>query len=95
MAASKFSISVTAELEVALKALATRRGEDRSRLIETLLRENPLVASEIRSLRTASEGPPALKKGRSMEELVLLGRVARESLAQRLASGKVKIPGWN
>jgi predicted transcriptional regulator len=91
MTAAKFSVSVTPELELALRALATRRGEDRSRLIETLLRENPLVGAEIGRLRGADGGPPGLKKGRSIEEIRVLVRLARRRWERRTQSGQVRI----
>lgn len=94
MASAKLSVSLSRELEQALGALAQKRGEDRSRVIETLLRENPLVAEEIRRRRAVAAGPPRLKKGRSVDELLLLARVAREGFDRRLREGKVKIRGW-
>lgn len=44
---AKRSISMSDELAAVLDELALRRGDDRSSLIETLLRENPLVREGI------------------------------------------------
>lgn len=90
MPVSKFSVSLSAELARALGLLADERSEDRSRLIETLLRESPLVQDRIRELRT---GPTGLKKGRDPEELRLLARVARRAWNRRMAAGRVRIHG--
>ncbi len=87
MSFSKFSISVSPELDVTLSRLATERGEDRSRLIETLLRENPLIQQSIQAARAT----PSLKKGRDLQELLLLGRVARQAWERRLSSRELRI----
>lgn len=48
MAVRKLSLSLTPELADALDRLAAARGEDRSRLVETLLREHDLVRNAVR-----------------------------------------------
>jgi metal-responsive CopG/Arc/MetJ family transcriptional regulator len=55
MTSAKISISLTPELAAALDALAKRRGEDRSRVVETLLREHPYVLQEVRVQRSLGQ----------------------------------------
>lgn len=88
MPAAKFSISLSRELQESLTRLARQRGEERSRLIETLLRENPLVQATIRELRQAG---PETKRGRPLEKLLVLARAARRDWDRRVASGQVKV----
>ncbi|HVL86828.1 MAG TPA: hypothetical protein VM681_02275 [Candidatus Thermoplasmatota archaeon] len=90
MPVSRLSISVTPELAAALRALAKERSEDVSRLVENLLRENPLVQEAVQSLRG---GRPVLKKGRDLRELLLLGRAADRQWRDRIASGRVTVEG--
>ena len=62
MAVRKLSLSLTPELAEALDELARRRGDDRSRLVETLLREHPLVRRHLeaaRGLQVSEPSPPA------------------------------------
>ncbi len=91
MTSSKFSISVTPELARALDQLVQQRQEDRSRLIELLLRENPLVATTVAGLR----GPvnPGTKNDRSVEKLLALGRIAERQWGARQKAGKVGFLG--
>lgn len=65
MAVRKLSLSLTPELADALDALAAARGEDRSRLVETLLREHPLVREAVRRGRPYRPGgrPPDAPAG--------------------------------
>lgn len=90
MSVRKLSISLSPELADALDALAGERGDDRSRLVEILLREHPLVARRIRRSRGAM---PPTKRGRSLEELKLAGKVARAAWERRVASGEVEVRG--
>ena len=92
MPVRRFSISVSPELAQALEALSHEADADRSRLIETLLRENPLVAAAVARLRGLPTGPQT-KKGRSIEKLLLLAQVSRAQWDERLRSGQVKILG--
>ena len=41
----------------------------------------------------AEGGEPGTKKGRSIEELLALGRIARRAWERKLATGEVKIVG--
>ena len=86
MAARILSVSLSAELADALDRLRVRRSEERSRLVETLLRENPYVLDEIRSLRAE----PSLKKGRAPEDFDRLVRFGKARMEQRRKSGQVK-----
>ncbi|MBI2077705.1 MAG: hypothetical protein HYT80_04940 [Euryarchaeota archaeon] len=88
MASRVLSISLSQELLDALNRLKDRRGEERSRLVETLLRENPYVLDEIRQVREA----PRFKKGRSPSELDRLVRFGRRRLERQLRSGRVTWP---
>ena len=49
---NKLSISVTDELRYALESLSITYHMDRSRVIETLLREHPIVKKEVDILRS-------------------------------------------
>lgn len=80
-------MTFTAELAEAVNRLQVRRGEERSRLVETLLRENPLVGEEIRSIRAG----PSLRKGKDPKELARLIRAARTNWDRRVKSGQVKV----
>lgn len=92
MGSEKFSISTSPELFEALQALAERRDQDRSSLIEMLLREHPMVEAEIRRGR-GRRRRPGTKRGRDEQELVLLGRVARAQWDERAERGEVEILG--
>ncbi len=91
MTSSKFSISVTPELARALDQLAKERKDDRSRLIEMLLRENPLVNSRVRVLRGPAN--PGTKNGRDIEKLLALGRIARRQWDAKVKAGQVGFLG--
>lgn len=91
MSSVKRSISLTPELAEILDRLASERGEDRSRLIEILLRENPTIRREVQDRRQATA--PPLKRGRSLTELKLLARTAQAQWERDAASGKVRLPG--
>lgn len=82
----KFSVSTSEELFEALEGLRERRGEDRSRLIETVLREHPMVRREIH--RQRSSGLPCKGERRS-EEIEALARTARRQWALREDEGEV------
>ncbi len=87
MTSTKFSISVTAELAGALAQLAKERRDDRSRLIEMLLRENPLVAAKVSALRGPAN--PGTKNGRDIEKLLALGRIAQRQWRMKVDAGKL------
>lgn len=89
MPAEKFSISTSPELFAALEAVADRRDQDRSSLIEMLLREHPLVEQEIR--RRRGRGVPRGRRGRDERELDLLARTIRTQWERRKEQGEVKI----
>lgn len=89
MVASKISISLSPELAGSLRALAADRSEETSRLIETLLREHPLVRERIQAQRTER----GLKKGRDVDALLVLARQARRRWNERVRSGQVKVRG--
>lgn len=55
----KLSISLSEELTAVLDELARRRGDDRSPLIETLLRENPIVQEGVALWRKEAWTRPA------------------------------------
>lgn len=92
MPAEKLSITVTPELAAALRALAERRGEDLSRTIEILLRENRLVAEEVEAGRRR-DALPRTKKGRDVDELRVLARLGRAQWERAVAEGRVRPVG--
>lgn len=92
MPAARLSVSVTSEMNLALRELARQRGEDISRLLETLLRENPLVQEKVRELRSRPP-TPGTKKERDVEKLLLLARISGRLWEERVASGEVKLAG--
>jgi DNA-binding transcriptional ArsR family regulator len=57
--AVKLSVSFSEELAVVIDELARRRGDERSPLIETLLRENPVVQEGVAAWRKGLWEPPA------------------------------------
>lgn len=87
MPSKAFSITVSAELAQALEELRVRRVEERSRLIETLLRENPYVQEAVRAQRLG----PRFRKGRDAQDLTRLLRIARARWERRVKSGQVRI----
>jgi len=86
MAIARASLSLTTELDQILRQLAARMNMDRSRLVETLLRESPLVQQEVSQRR----GGVSTKRGRDVTELLILGRVAARQWEQRVQSGQIK-----
>lgn len=90
MTVAKLSISLSPELAAVLDILADEQGLDRSRLIEVLLREHPLVSTQVQRRRLEAAVPP-LKKGRSVEDLMVLARTARAQWDQKVATGKVRV----
>lgn len=91
MPVTRLSISLTRELNAALRQTARQMRMELSRLVETLLRENPVVRREVNRLRAVPE--PSTKRGRPIEKLVLVGKASRALWEQRLASGQVKVLG--
>ena len=91
MTTAKFSISLTPELAEVLSRMAKERKEDRSRLIEMLLRENPLVGRAIAEARGPAN--PGTKNGRDVQKVLALGRMAERQGAARAKAGKVAFLG--
>lgn len=91
MTVRKLSVSLSTELADALDELARSRDEERSRLMETLLREHALVERAIAKGRGV--GPPGTKRGRDPRELVLVGRAAGRIWDERERAGRVKLGG--
>lgn len=81
----KFSVSTSRELFEAIEALKERRDEDRSSLIEVLLREHPMVERQIRRDRDRT----AHERSRDPEELKALARSARRQWDKREERGEV------
>jgi len=69
MTASKFSISLSNELDQALEVLAVRSGRPKSAVIEMALRENPLVAHYIEVVRAEFRTEPIAVPGRVGREM--------------------------
>ncbi len=74
------TLSTSPELLAALDALAARRGESRSALVEMLLREHPLVAQAVRQGRETKHGRPIAK-------LLAIADTAKQAVAKREATG--------
>lgn len=89
MVVQKLSISLSPELASVLRELARSRRDDVSRLVEILLRENPLVAARV----DAARRPPATKRGRDPAKLLALGRAAARAWERRARRGEVRIRG--
>lgn len=64
MPSERWAITVTPELAAAVDALVAQRGDSRSNLVETLLRENPYVQRAVEAWRR-EQGPPAAGPGAS------------------------------
>ncbi|HLE47910.1 MAG TPA: hypothetical protein VI818_06400 [Candidatus Thermoplasmatota archaeon] len=79
MVVRKLSVSVSGELEAALRGLATERDEDVSPLVETLLREHWLLATRIQRARETER-----------DDAALLAQTARRLWADRTASGDLR-----
>jgi hypothetical protein len=90
MPVTRLSVSVSLELAAALRLLARRKDMDVSRLVETLLRETPIVAASIRAGREAEW--PLAKKGRDVEKLRALAKAARGAWDERVRKGAVRLP---
>lgn len=88
MATEKFSISTSEELFEALESLREDRDQDRSSLVEMLLREHPMVEDEIRRKRHRRKRPRTTKR-RDREELDALTRTARRQWAKREETDEV------
>lgn len=84
MSVRKLSVSLSHELADALDALADERGDDRSRLVEVLLREHPMVRRRIRRSRREDEED-------DLKEAVLAGRAAARSWERRTEAGEVRV----
>lgn len=65
MAVHKLSVSVTAELDVALARACLRRGMNKSRLIEVLLREHPSMKEFIQFAQEEPNASVATAPGKS------------------------------
>lgn len=88
MPVEKFSVSTSRELFDALETLRSRREEDRSSLIEMLLREHPMVRDQIQRERRKGRGPRT-KRGRERTDIETLARIARRRWQEREAAGEV------
>lgn len=88
MSSRKLSVSLTPELADALDDLAEDRGEDRSRVIEILLREHPLARRAIQGRRDRDRPQ---RDRTDLKEAVLAGRVAGRSWERRTDAGEVRI----
>lgn len=88
MAVQKFTISTTPELFEAIEALREARGQDRSALIEMLLREHPMVRKEIQRQRGQDTRPGRRRAGRRHELRALAG-TARRQWEKRESAGEV------
>ncbi len=86
MGSEKFSISTSQELFEALEELCEARGEDRSSLIEMLLREHPMIQRQIRRRRDL---PSRRGQGRRFETVQALARTARRQWEKREDRGEV------
>jgi hypothetical protein len=85
VAVERFSISTSEELFEALETLRQQRDQQRSDLVEMLLREHPMVRREIRRARREAR----TKRGRDPAELSALARSARRQWDKREAAGEV------
>lgn len=81
-------MSVSPELAEALDDLAADRDEDRSSLVEILLREHPLVR---RAVQTRRRRDRAGQRDPDLKEAVLSGRVAGRAWESKVESGEVRI----
>lgn len=91
MPVARLSISVTPELSRVLRSLAATQSVDTSRLIETLLRESPMVRGAVAQAR--QEAAVTTKRGRDVRTLLALARIGRRQWQERLKSGQVKFLG--
>ncbi len=76
----KLSISVTDELRYAIESLSITYHMDRSRVIETLLREHPLVKKEVDVLRSEPKHGPLVASPK------LVSKTKKVKVAARAAS---------
>lgn len=88
MGAEKFSISTTQELFEALERLREDRDQDRSSLVEMLLREHPMIEREIQRARRRDR-PTDRERGRDPEEIEALARSAKRQWEKREEDGEV------
>lgn len=88
MPVQKFTISTTPELFEAIEALREERGQERSALIEMLLREHPMVEDAIRRRRGQQARPGRRRPGRR-DELRALASTARRQWEKRESAGEV------
>ncbi|MGQ0536205.1 MAG: hypothetical protein ACT4PT_09045 [Methanobacteriota archaeon] len=94
MVVQKLSVSLTEEARRALDRIVAARGEERSPVLEMLVREHPLVAREIEAMRAEprpGKVAPGTTKGRDVEKLLVLAEVAAKAWERRIASGEVKV----
>lgn len=83
---------MTPELAQALDELAAERDEDRSRLVEILLREHPLVHRRIQRRRDRGPGREGGRRS-DLKEAVLTGRAAGRRWERRTEDGEVRVRG--
>ena len=89
MTAARTSLSFSPELLAILRSTAKDQGLEVSRLVETLLRENPLIQQQVAQRRNA---PSQTKRGRDPRELWILGQVAQRQWKDSVESGQIKPP---
>lgn len=86
MSVIRLSLSLTPETGAALRRLAESQATELSRLVENLLRENPLVAEEVRKMRSV----PSTRKGRPLGKILDLAELVDASWRRREAAGEVR-----
>ena len=64
MTVARCSISVSLELDQALGILVARTGQPKSKVIEMLLRENPMIQNEVEVMRLEFKTTPVAVPGR-------------------------------
>lgn len=82
----RMTVSVSDELVQALDALAKRRNESRSSLVELLLREHPLLA---RQVQVGRQSMP-LRPGRSLEKVLAIADQGRRNRDAAIDAGVLR-----
>lgn len=86
----RLSLSVSPELDRALRTAAKEQDTEVSRLAEALLRENPVIQRQIDALRGTTA---RTKRGRPLDKIRVLARAADAQWQERVRRGQVKYPG--
>lgn len=79
------TLSASQELIDVLDALAARRNDNRSAIVEMLLREHPLVRAQVDQARR----PSGLRAGRSIEKVLALAAVSRQARERAEREGRI------